>query len=127
MNLQVQGTVIHNVFGQQVRRTQRVVTAKANDIRWVGDDILSIDGINFYGCVVQPIVDVADKLICDRIAKYRRKLDEILPALVLEYDSQLEWYDPSDVEFPINAAKTFYDVLERAGKAFDINGAPIRA
>lgn len=123
MKFQVKGRVPHAAFNGAL--LPKVVTVEASEIIWLEKDTLCINNLPYYDVVITQVIDVAERALSIRIERLREYLLETAPHLLIEYDDIIDNLDIDDPDYAVKASTSFYDVLERAGKLIDENGAPV--
>ena len=123
MKFQVKGRVPHASFNGAL--LPKVVTVEASEIIWLEKDTLCINNLPYYDVVITQVIDVAERALSIRIERLREYLLETAPHLLIEYDDIIDNLDIDDPDYAVKASTSFYDVLERAGKLLDENGAPV--
>ena len=123
MKFQVKGRVPHAEFNGAL--LPKFITVDASQIIWLENDTVCINNLPYYDAVVTQVIDVADRALSIRIERLREYLLESSPHLLIEYDDIIDNLDIDDPDYAVKASTSFYDVLERAGKLLDENGAPV--
>lgn len=123
MKFQVRGRVPHAALKGVLLPT--VVIVEASEIIWQERDTVMIGKLPYYDCVITQVYDVADRALSIRIERLRTHLLDTAPHLLIEYDDIIDNLDINDPDFAVMVSTSFYDVLERAGKLLDENGAPV--
>lgn len=123
MKFQVRGRVPHANFNGTL--LPKFTTVDASEIIWLEEDTVMINNLPYYDAVVTQVVDVAERALSIRIESLRKYLLDTAPHLLIEYDDVLAELDASDPDYALQVSTTFYDILERAGKLLDDNGAPV--
>ena len=123
MKFQVRGRVPHANFNGAL--LPKFITVDASEIIWLENDTVMINNLPYYDCVITQVYDVADRALSIRIERLRTHLSDTAPHLLIEYDDIIDNLDINDPDFAVMVSTSFYDVLERAGKLLDENGAPV--
>lgn len=123
MKFQVKGRVPHAEFNGTL--LPKIVTVDASEIIWLEADTVCINNLPYYDVVITQVIDVANRALSIRIERLREYLLETAPHLLIEYDDIIDNLDIEDPDYAVKASTSFYDVLERAGKLLDENGAPV--
>lgn len=123
MKFQVKGRVPHANFNGAL--LPKFITVDASEIIWLENDTVMINNLPYYDAIVTQVIDVADRALAIRMERLRDYLLETAPHLLIEYDDIIDNMDIDDVDYPLAISTTFYDVLDRAGKLLDENGAPV--
>lgn len=123
MKFQVRGRVPHANFNGAL--LPKFTTVDASEIIWLENDTVMINNLPYYDTIVTQVYDVADRALSIRIERLRTHLLDTAPHLLIEYDDIIDNLDINDPDFAVMVSTSFYDVLERAGKLLDENGAPV--
>lgn len=123
MKFHVRGRVPHADFNGNLM--PKFTTVDAAGIIWLEDDTVMINNLPYYDVVITQVIDVAERALSIRIETLRKHLLDTAPHLLIEYDDYLENLEANDHDYALKVSTSFYDILERAGKLLDDNGAPV--
>lgn len=123
MKFQVRGRVPHANFNGTL--LPKFTTVDASEIIWLEKDTVMINNLPYYDVIITQVIDVAERALSIRIETLRKHLLDTAPHLLIEYDDCIENLEADDPDYALKVSTSFYDILERAGKLLDDNGAPV--